>query len=84
MAELVKKLIVVRATWDPEASVWVATSDDLPGLVAEADTFEALTTRVPGIITDLLEANGVTSDWPDVPVHIVAERSTRALVPASG
>ncbi|MGH9394255.1 MAG: DUF1902 domain-containing protein, partial [Terriglobales bacterium] len=25
--------IRVRATWDPEARVWVAESDDVPGLV---------------------------------------------------
>jgi predicted RNase H-like HicB family nuclease len=33
----------VRAEWDPEASVWVATSDDVLGLCAEAPTVEELT-----------------------------------------
>ena len=32
----------VHAEWDPEASVWVATSDDVPGLCAEAPTVEEL------------------------------------------
>lgn len=31
-----------RAEWDDEASVWVATSDDIPVLVAEADTADAV------------------------------------------
>ena len=30
----------VVAEWDGEAKVWVATSDDIPGLVTEAETKE--------------------------------------------
>jgi hypothetical protein len=33
----------VEAFWDSEALVWVATSEDVPGLVTEAETIEALT-----------------------------------------
>ena len=32
----------VKAEWDADASVWVATSDDVPGLVTEAATLERL------------------------------------------
>ena len=32
------KSLFIRADWDVEAQVWVATSDDVPGLVAEAET----------------------------------------------
>jgi hypothetical protein len=28
----------IRAQWDSEAGVWVAESEDVPGLVAEADS----------------------------------------------
>jgi predicted RNase H-like HicB family nuclease len=38
-----------------EAEVWVATSADLPGLVTEADSIEALRAKLPGMIADLLE-----------------------------
>jgi predicted RNase H-like HicB family nuclease len=48
-------LIVVKATWDPEASVWVAETDDVPGLITEADTLEALQAKIPGMIQDLKE-----------------------------
>jgi hypothetical protein len=48
------RLILVTATWDPEASVWVAQSEDIP-LVTEAPTVEALNAKLPGIIQDLLE-----------------------------
>jgi predicted RNase H-like HicB family nuclease len=49
----------VQADWDPEASVWVATSDDVPGLATEAETIEALTQRLRAMIPELLEANGL-------------------------
>ena len=29
--------IVIHADWDPEAAVWVATTNDLKGLVTEAE-----------------------------------------------
>jgi predicted RNase H-like HicB family nuclease len=32
----------VNAEWDEEAAVWVASSDDVPGLATGADTLEAL------------------------------------------
>ena len=32
-----QKIYFVRAEWDEEAKVWVATSDDVPGLVTEAE-----------------------------------------------
>ena len=31
----------VEARWDSEAEVWVAESDDIPGLGAEAETMNA-------------------------------------------
>jgi predicted RNase H-like HicB family nuclease len=52
----------VLADWDPEANVWVATSDDVPGLATEAETIEGLTTRLRTIIPELLESNGLLPD----------------------
>jgi predicted RNase H-like HicB family nuclease len=49
----------VHAEWDAEADVWVATSEDVPGLVTEAPTMEALTEKLRTMIPELLEANGV-------------------------
>lgn len=50
---------VVNLTWDLEASVWVATSDDIPGLVLESGSFDALLERVRFAAPELLELNGV-------------------------
>ena len=49
----------VQADWDADAGVWVATSEDVPGLATEADTIERLTDRLRSIIPELLDANGL-------------------------
>jgi predicted RNase H-like HicB family nuclease len=51
--------IQVHALWDPEANVWVAESDDVPGLVAEADSVDSLVEKLKALIPELLEANGI-------------------------
>lgn len=51
----------VEADWDPDAGVWVATSDDVPGLATEAETIEELANRFRIMIPELLEANGLLS-----------------------
>jgi predicted RNase H-like HicB family nuclease len=47
----------IQADWDPEAGVWVATSEDVPGLATEAVTLESLTAKLRTMIPELLEAN---------------------------
>ena len=68
------KPVIVHADWDPEASVWVATSQDIRGLVTEADTMESLRAKLPGMILDLLEDTGV-SDLPASSEIIARQRS---------
>jgi predicted RNase H-like HicB family nuclease len=65
--------IVVHADWDPEAAVWLATTQDLRGLVTEAESIEALRAKLPGMILDLLEESG-SSDLP-ASIEIVARAS---------
>jgi predicted RNase H-like HicB family nuclease len=69
--------ILIHADWDPEAAVWVATTNDLRGLVTEADTIEALRVKLPGMILDLLEEYGV-SDLP-ASIEIIARASDRLI-----
>lgn len=70
---------VVHAIWDGEAQVWVATSEDVPGLTTEAGTFEGLLRKVREVIPELLEANGVLppGDEIELPVFITAQRTER-------
>ena len=50
---------VVRAEWDEEAKVWVATSEDVPGLIAEVEAAEALDAKLRMLVPELLELNRV-------------------------
>ena len=51
----------IKMTWDNEAAVWIATSQDVPGLVLESGSFDALLERVRYAVPELLEMNGVKS-----------------------
>jgi predicted RNase H-like HicB family nuclease len=66
------KILVVRAFWDDEASVWVATSDDVPGLATEGDTIEKLVSKLKVMIPELLDANGYP-DGEEVPFSLLSE-----------
>ena len=46
--------IDVFAFWDDEAGVWVAQSEQVPGLVTEAETVEALSAKLERLVPELL------------------------------
>ena len=48
----------IKAIWDDEAKVWVAESEDVPGLVTEAESSDALLKKLQTLIPELLELNG--------------------------
>jgi hypothetical protein len=50
--------ITIDARWDAEASVWIATSGDVPGLVVEADTWAVMIEEVRLVLPELLEVSG--------------------------
>jgi predicted RNase H-like HicB family nuclease len=54
----------VHAEWDADASVWVATSDEVPGLVTEAATTEQLISKLKRMIPELLDLNGIVANSP--------------------
>ena len=66
----------VRAFWDREAAVWVAESEDVPGLATEAETLEDLMAKLTVMVPELLEENGVAVE---LPVELPLE-ATRPLV----
>jgi predicted RNase H-like HicB family nuclease len=72
----------VTATWDPEAAVWVAESDDVPGLITESESLETLVGKLRTLIPELLEANGVLPTTGDeFPFSLIAR--DRAHRPAA-
>lgn len=48
---------IINLIWDEDAQVWVATSDDIPGLVLESGSFDALLERVRFAAPELLKLN---------------------------
>ena len=56
-----RKRITVEARWDEQASVWIATSRDLPGLVVEAPSWSAMIAETEQLVPDLLELAGSQS-----------------------
>jgi predicted RNase H-like HicB family nuclease len=62
----------ITLTWDDEASVWIAESDDIPGLILESESFDELIVRVKIAVPDLLELEG--KEHPQTRLHFKAER----------
>lgn len=67
--------LLIKLTWDPTACVWVAESDDVPGLVLESGSFDALIERVRFAVPELLELNGAAP--APVQLRMVSERLER-------
>jgi Domain of unknown function (DUF1902) len=76
-------IILVKAEWDSESKVWVAHSDDVPGLVAESSSLEKLRPRVLLMIEELIVLNKLSFGVGDIPVHFVAQTTDRLKIPAA-
>ena len=61
--------LIVHAMWDDEAKVWVATSDDVPGLATEAPSLDALIPKLKVMIPD------GHADAGQIPFKVVGEIS---------
>lgn len=56
------KPIQIDAQWDDAARVWIATSQDAPGLVVEANSWQTMIDEVRAVLPQLLELNGGATD----------------------
>ncbi len=70
----------VHATWDGEAKMWVAESEDIVGLITEAATPEELILKLSDIIPVLLDENGGGDDMPEVPYSVMWETIQTARI----
>lgn len=80
MSRIVNIAVTVKAEWDGEAGVWVATSEDVPGLVAEHRDFGRLEEMVLELVPVLLAENGMLPEGHggfDLPVHFAAQALSR-------
>lgn len=67
----------INILWDDEACVWVATSDDIPGLVLEGGSFDALLERVRFAAPEILKLN---SSQQPLTLSFVSERQERIAI----
>lgn len=65
--------LVVNAFWDEQASVWVATSEDVPGLITEAPSVDALVEKLSKMVPELLALNGDATHLKDIPISLHSE-----------
>lgn len=78
------KSYVITAHWDSEAGVWIAESDDIPGLVAEAESLNVLREKIRTPAPELLELNGgLERGQTSVMVIVRAHFEKEAAVPVA-
>jgi hypothetical protein len=71
---LIRARLVVRALWDADAGVWVASSEDIPGLVVEHADLDTVMEIIQDVTPDLLRANGA-GDRSGLPINLLADRA---------
>ena len=76
-----ERRFTILATWDAEAGVWVATSEEVLGLATEAETIPDLVEKLERILPELLVENGqieAGDGVPEVPFWIMHEHIARS------
>lgn len=67
--------LLIKANWDSDAKVWVAESNDVPGLVTEAGNIEQLIKKLKILIPELLELNKNIDSGDTIPFCLTSEYS---------
>lgn len=52
----------VKLYWGEESSTWVATSDDIPGLILRSGSVDVLMERVRFAAPEIMELNNIDGD----------------------
>ena len=48
-------MYTVRAAWDGDAEVWIATSPEVPGLILESETLDGITEEARLALPELID-----------------------------
>ncbi len=75
------KKIIVAAKWDAEASVWIATSKDLPELITEASNPTELEKKLKIMIPEILEMREEDEKLSNLTCNFVANRARDVNIP---
>ncbi len=70
--------VTIQMLWDKDAQVWTAKSEDVPGLVLESGSLDALIERVRFAVPELLELNGQAKS--PVTMNLVSRRLEQVAV----
>ncbi len=70
--------LLIRAFWDSDANVWVASSDDELGLVAEAESLDTLIKKIRELVPELVELNGLAPEAGFVPYDLLVHDNQRS------
>lgn len=80
-------LFVVEAALDKDAGVWYVVNSNIPGLITESATFDALCDKVLALAPELLMLNGWTGEDgqvpAEIPIQIIAHRSSKIKLAAA-
>ncbi|MEO1146743.1 MAG: DUF1902 domain-containing protein [Cyanobacteria bacterium J06638_22] len=52
----------VNVFWDADSAVWVATSENVPGLATEAESFDELQQKLRTMVPELLVLNRILAE----------------------
>ena len=69
---------IISLTWDNDAAVWIATSDNVPGLVLESGSYDALIERLRFAVPELLELNH--TDKQPLSLKFLSERHEKVAI----
>ncbi|MBU3575959.1 DUF1902 domain-containing protein [Polynucleobacter sp. UK-Mo-2m-Kol15] len=68
-----KEVYLVLAEWCNTENIWIASSNDIPGFVAEADSIESLSTKLQSLVPELLLLNKQATE-EQITIEIVARK----------
>ena len=57
---------IINVIWDSDAAVYIATSENVPGLALESGSFDALIEKVRVAVPELLQLNNNKADVIDL------------------
>lgn len=66
----------VKVTWDAEASVWYVEETDIPSLIGEDESFDAIGEKIKTLAPELFDLNKHLLPGPapgSLPIHVMAE-----------
>ncbi|WPL18903.1 hypothetical protein Thiowin_03996 [Thiorhodovibrio winogradskyi] len=72
----------IHVEWDAEAGVWYVEDSNVPGLVGEADSLEAMMTLLRTRVPEMLEENACAAD-DGIPIRLLTTSRLADLRPAA-